>query len=170
MTAFRAWFHIPEDVAIALTSAEYVPAPEDNVLLIPLLCVFEAGIRFPLPRLLRQVLAFLGITPAQCANNLIRVIMGVLALNEITGSNLTMDDIFHYFIIYEANGIYSFRVRLIYKPLLDDLPPSDAGADGDKIVVVGNWEFAAGEDTSFQIPRTPGSPCKSLSSVFLSTQ
>ena len=65
MTAFRAWFHIPEDVALALFSAEYVPAPEDNVLLIPLLWVFEARIRFPLPRLLRQVLAFLGISPAQ---------------------------------------------------------------------------------------------------------
>ena len=96
--------------------------------------------------------------------------MGVLALNEITGSNLIMDDIFRHFIITEANGIYSFRQRLIYKPLLDDLPPSDAGADDDMIAVVGNWEFAAGEDTSFRVPRTPGSPGKSFSSAFLFTQ
>ena len=172
MRAFRAWFNIPEDVAIALYFADFTPAPEDNVLLIPLLWVFEAGIRFPLPSLLRQVLAFLDITPAQCANNLIRVVMGVLALNEITGSNLIMDDIFRYFILTENNGIYNFRPMLTYTPLLDDLPASDAGADDDMIAVVGNWEFAAGEDTSFRVPRAPGSPGKFvpfalLHSIFL---
>ena len=165
MRAFRGWFNIPEDVAVSLVPADYVPAAEDNVLLIPLLWVFEAGIRFPLPGLLRQVLAFLDITPAQCANNLIRVVMGVLALNDITGSELNMDDIFHYFILTENNGIYSFRPRLIYTPLLDALPASDAGADDDMIAVVGNWEFAAGEDTSFRVPREPGTPGKFLPSA-----
>ena len=53
MVAFREWFCIPEDVAVAIPPAGFVPAPEDNIMLIPLLWMFEAGVRFPLPRLFR---------------------------------------------------------------------------------------------------------------------
>ena len=65
MERFREWFYIIEDVEVVPPPPGFVPSPEDNVLLIPLLWVFEVGIRFPLHRIFREFLAYLGLTPAQ---------------------------------------------------------------------------------------------------------
>ena len=82
LAAFRARFGIPEDVLVQLHPRdEALPAPTANALCIRLLWVYEAGIRFPLHPLFRAMCQHLHLAPRQMATNMVRVIMGVAAMN-----------------------------------------------------------------------------------------
>ena len=82
---FRARFRIPEGVLVQLHPRdEVLPAPTANALCIRLLWVYEVGIRFPLHPLFRAMCQHLHLAPRQMATNMVRVIMGVSAMNERT--------------------------------------------------------------------------------------
>ena len=152
---FREWFEILEYVVVSLAPIGYAPPAEDDVLLIPLLWMFEAGIQFPLHRLFQEFLAFLGLTLGQCSNNLVRIVMGMVSLNEITSSHLGVPDILHHYVLFRSpRGLWGLRQRPSRTTLLTNLPDTDQGTYDDMISVIGRWEFAAGEDQSFRVPRS----------------
>ena len=97
LATFRARFGIPENVVVELHPRdEDLPALTANSLCIRLLWVYEAGIRFPLHPLLRAMCHHFHLAPSQMATNMIRVIMGVAALNARTGSRMNVREILHH--------------------------------------------------------------------------
>ena len=86
---------------------------------------------------------------------MIRVIMGIAALNERTGSRMNVREILHHYTLNrtQAGGTWYFKLRKNSPKIIDALPDSDRGAEDDFIVVTGNWEFAVGEPRDLTVPR-----------------
>ena len=157
---FRRVYSIPNDVVLEL-------APEDGPVRfrelgdmeIPLVHIIEGGVRFPVNPLLRHFYHHLQLVPRRVATNVIRVIMSVVALNRLTGSEMGLKEILHFYTVHKTpKGIYYFKKRAHKEELIEYLPDSERGDDDDYFVVSGNWQYAPGDGGVYEIPCSVSAP------------
>ncbi|GFS29075.1 hypothetical protein Acr_00g0005230 [Actinidia rufa] len=144
LAQFRVDHRIPDDVVIERPSpnddADWVEG-EGNRMPIRPWFIYQAGLRFPLSKLLRTVLSICGLTFMQISVNFVRTVLVVEALMQREGLEFTAEDLFH------PNQP---QTRLV-----TDSPDKDQYLN-DFIWVSGQWEFPADEPNLFSVPRHRG--------------
>lgn len=140
MADFRRRYSIPDDVFLQLAPVE---ADKDNLdenrVHVSILSIFEGGVHFSLHPLLCQTLAYYRLSPIQCTINFFRVVMGVVALNEVLGTNLGLYDIHHtYSVVSTAQGGYYLKARNARRKRVTHTPDSAQGDNDDFFIVTGN--------------------------------
>ena len=164
---FRRNYSIPDDVVLELApEAGPVRMREVGDLEIPLVHIIEGGVRFPVDPLLRHFYSHLQLVPRRVATNVVRVIMSVVALNRITGSEMGLKEILHFYTVHKTpKGVYYFKKRAQKEELIEYLPDSERGDDDDYFIVMGNWQYARGDGGLYEIPRSSSAPTVRRSSV-----
>ena len=85
--------------------------------------------------------------------------MSVVALNKITGSEMGLKEILHFYTVHKTpKGIYYFKKRAHKEELIEYLPDSERGDDDDYFVVSGNWQYTPGDGGVYEIPRSVSAP------------
>ncbi|GFS40363.1 hypothetical protein Acr_00g0068120 [Actinidia rufa] len=139
LAQFRVDHRIPDDVVIKRPGpnddADWVEG-EGNRMPIRTWFIYQAGLRFPLSKLLRTVLSICGLTFMQVSMNFVRTVLAVESLMQREGLEFTAEDLFH--------------TRLV-----TDSPDKDQYLN-DFIWVSGQWEFPVDEPDPFSIPRHRG--------------
>ena len=163
---FRRNYAIPDDIVIEM-------APEDNNiegravadLHIPLVQIIEGGVRFPVALLFRHFFSHLQLLPRVVSTNIVRVLMSVVALNQIIGSKMGLKEVLHFYTVHRTpTGEYYFRRWPHKVELIQYLPDSERGDDDDFIIVSGNWEYAPGDGGLYGIPHRVHAPNRMNSS------
>ncbi|GFZ01113.1 hypothetical protein Acr_14g0007480 [Actinidia rufa] len=102
LAQFRVDHRIPDDVVIER------PGPNDdadwvegvgNRMPIRTWFIYQAGLRFPLSKLLRSVLSICGLTFMQVSVNFVRTVLAVEALMQREGLEFTAEDLFHVYCV-----------------------------------------------------------------------
>ncbi|GFS35057.1 hypothetical protein Acr_00g0037560 [Actinidia rufa] len=170
LAQFRADHRIPDDVVIECPGpnddADLVEG-EGNRMPIRTWFIYQAGLRFPLNKLLRSVLSTCGLTFMQVSVNFVRTMLAVEALMQREGLEFTTEDLFHVYCVVKPRknpdtqmleGNHYLRLRKPNQPqtrLVTDSP--DKGQYlSDFIWVSGQWEFPVNEPDLFLVPRHRG--------------
>ncbi|GFZ01187.1 hypothetical protein Acr_14g0008220 [Actinidia rufa] len=102
LAQFRVDHRIPDDVVIERPGpnddADWVEGEGDRMP-IRTWFIYQAGLRFPLSKLLRSVLAICGLTFMQVSVNFVRTVLAVEALMQREGLEFTTDDLFHVYCV-----------------------------------------------------------------------
>ena len=141
MKKFRERFCISNDVHIELTDGEAVltEKSEDNAIFFTNE-QFNAGLRFPLPSLVKEFLHFTQIPPAYIHPNMVRVLMGCNILSMLYNLDLSLLEVlFIYSIKKVKTDIFSFVACLPSLQLVTNLPDSTKGAAKGHVLVKGSW-------------------------------
>ena len=105
--AFRASFGISDDVQVTLVpkraNGRAAVQHREGQLLIPLMAIFEGGVRFPLHSFLVDVLRLLGATTCQFTVNFFRIVMSLVRLNELHGLGLSITEFFSMYAMNKNN-------------------------------------------------------------------
>ena len=141
MEAFRRRYEVPDDVILALAPPDTDTHDQtESRVHVPLLAVVEGGVRFPLHPLLVEICSICRLTPLQLCPNFYRVVMGVVALNRLLGTNLGWYDIRRlYSVCPTTHGTYYLKIRDKERRLVTDLPNSCRGENDDFLIVTGNF-------------------------------
>ncbi|GFY85505.1 hypothetical protein Acr_04g0002430 [Actinidia rufa] len=170
LAQFRVDHRIPDDVVIERPGpnddADLVEG-EGNQMPIRTWFIYQAGLRFPLSKLLRTVLSICGLTFMQVSVNFVRTVLAVEALMQREGLEFTAEDLFHVYCVVKPRrtpvtqmleGNHYLRLRKPNQPqtrLVTDSLDKDQYLN-DFIWVSGQWEFPADEPDPFSIPRHRG--------------
>ncbi|GFY87964.1 hypothetical protein Acr_05g0016030 [Actinidia rufa] len=102
LAQFRVDHRIPDDVVIERSGpnddADWVEGEGDRMP-IRTWFIYQAGLRFPLSKLLRSVLAICGLTFMQVSVNFVRTVLAVEALMQREVLEFTADDLFHVYCV-----------------------------------------------------------------------
>lgn len=142
----------------------------DERIPLPLITIIEGGVRFPLHPLLEEVLHFYGIPHSQLFPNFFRIVMGVVALNNILGINSGLSEIrycYNFVPITKEISKFYFKPRSAKRQLVQMLPDSGKGVNDIFVIVEGNWELPHRVDQVRTIPKVTGRPGYNLSFFFL---
>ena len=153
VVAFETRFNIPQDIQI-----EYYPRGNiendrrPRVVFLPLVGIFEGGVRFPVDPLLLRTLSFYRFSPDQCLPNFYGVVNNVRHLNELYNLGLNHHDInFLYDICGSLKNGYYIKIQDPVARLIQCLPNSNRNSAREFIKVSENW--LAGELTYPTSPR-----------------
>ena len=154
--AFRASFGIPNDVQVNLVGqrVDGVATVQhgEGLLLIPLMAVFEGGVRFPLHPFLCDILRELKTTTSMFMVNFYRIVMSLVRLNERHNLRLTSNEFFGMYAINrnKKTGRYFPAIRKGKDYAVDMLPDADQWG-GQFLSVTGN--YAPPRPSNFLAPR-----------------
>jgi len=167
---FRLDYRIPDNVVIERPGpnddADWVEG-EGNRMPIRTWFIYQAGLRFPVSKLLRHVLSICGLTFMQVSVNFVRTVLAVEALMRREHLEFTADDLLHVYCLVKPRrnpetlvleGNHYLRLRQPNQPqtrLVTDSPDKDQYLN-DFIWVSGQWEFPDNEPDPFSIPRHRG--------------
>ena len=139
--AFRAKYGIPDDVRFRLGALnEPLPFCPGEVAF-PLVSIVEGGVRFPVHPVLRACLSLWHLCPCQLMPNGFKVVMGVVELNRLLGTDLgayDIDDVYDVCRSAANDRTYYLRVKLQQKALVRALEDSNKYAGDDKVFFSGN--------------------------------
>ncbi|GFZ16069.1 hypothetical protein Acr_25g0004780 [Actinidia rufa] len=107
--------------------------------------IYQAGIRFPLSKLLRTVLSICRLTFMQISINFVRTVLAVEALMQREGLEFTAEDLFHMYCVVKPRKNFETQMFEDKDQYLNDF-----------IWVSGQWEFLADESDPFSVPRHRG--------------
>lgn len=127
--------------------------------------IVEGKLRFPLHPFFHEVYSRCRLNPMQLCSNFVRVIMGVLALNQLLNLELNWWDIHYLYSVVTTNdNSYYFKARNNDHKLITDLPNSLKGECDDCLVVTENGEpkDTEGNTIGFPCPTTVGRLCQYL--------
>ncbi|XP_034672494.1 uncharacterized protein LOC117904081 [Vitis riparia] len=134
-------FCVPNGVSVELFDGEGVlpEEPENNAILFTKE-QFNAGLRFPIPSLLKEFLHFTQIPPVYVHPNMIRVLMGCNILSMLFDLNLSLLEVLFVYSIKKAkSNIFSFVASLPSLQLVTNLPDSNKKAAKGQVLVKGVW-------------------------------
>ena len=166
MNAFREKYHIPDDVYVRLGNpllpgAAPVYDPHTQEMPFALASIVEGGIRFPLPRFLRECLHFWQLAPTQLTSNAFKVITGSLVLNELCDVVIGIAEVETCHLLSKvphSEVSYYLRGQKGIDGLVNNLDSTMKNTGGDFLWVSGNWEFGDGPNRDFPVPRRIGYP------------
>jgi hypothetical protein len=168
MAKFRADYNIPDNVGL-----ELAPVGADRevatweMMCIPIVAIVEGGVRFPLDPFLRRVLNWYKLSPMQVSTNFFRLVMGMVALNRILGTQLGLWELqwWYSIVINPTYNTFYFKARKAEKRYVLNLPDSARDHELDFLYVTGAFE-PLGEDgqvDGFHCPHVWGHPRMPLS-------
>ena len=139
--AFKARYHIPQDVALRYCAPDQLLTHrEEGEVIIPMIAFIEGGMTLPMGRITWDYLINHRLCPYQCAPNLFRVLGSVDALNEHLGLGLTWHDVVHMYECHSlANAGFYLKSRSPIVRLVSCLPKSNKGMKDDYLMVSGAW-------------------------------
>ncbi|KAI8542915.1 hypothetical protein RHMOL_Rhmol08G0176900 [Rhododendron molle] len=143
MAALRTKYNVLESVGLELAPLR---ADRDvgswDRMGIPIVAIVEGGVRFPLDPLLHRVLNWYRLTPMQVSTNFFRLVMGIVALNRILGTQLGIWDIqwWYSIVINPKYNTYYFKVRKADKRFMLNMPDSTRDHEMDFLYVTGAFE------------------------------
>ncbi|GFZ21895.1 hypothetical protein Acr_29g0010570 [Actinidia rufa] len=145
LAQFHVDHRIPDDVVIERPGpnddADWVEG-EGNRMPIRTWFIYQAGLRFPLSKLLRTVLSIYGLTFIQISVNFVRIVLAVEALMQREGLEFTAEDLFHEAKSASDEVTYRFPKQIsVFERLY---------------LVSGQWEFPTDEPDPFSVPRHRG--------------
>ena len=107
----------------------------------------EAGLRFPIPAIVKKFLHFTRAPPALIHPNVVRILIGTNVLNHLYQLNLTLVELFIiYFLNVGSGGRMSMSVLNPRLQIVNGLPDSPKTEAKGALLVRGPWD------------ETPGSP------------
>uniref|UniRef100_A0A2N9F3X7 Uncharacterized protein n=1 Tax=Fagus sylvatica TaxID=28930 RepID=A0A2N9F3X7_FAGSY len=143
MARFRELYRVPSSIRLAYYDVKDFPVINDDEIMLPVMAVVEGGVRFPLHPLLTTFLQIVNATPSQVSVNTIRIIMGVVALNRLLGTNLRVGEILKVYQYMcpgeESKTLCYLKARNLQQKLVNGLPDTNKGYDKDYLRVSGDW-------------------------------
>lgn len=159
---FKTLHNIPDDVVVRLpANSDNIIEGSDERIPLPLIGIVEGGVQFPLYPLLKQVLHFYGVPLSQLAPSFLRIVMGVIALNNILGVNLGLLEIrYCYNCVPTTKEIakFYFKNKLAKHQLVQMLTDSGKGVNDIIVIVESNLELPLGVDRVRLISNVLGQP------------
>uniref|UniRef100_A0A2N9H5D9 Uncharacterized protein n=1 Tax=Fagus sylvatica TaxID=28930 RepID=A0A2N9H5D9_FAGSY len=156
MARFRELYRVPSSIRLAYYDIKNFPVINDDEIMLPVMAVVEGGVRFPLHPLLTTFLQIVNATPSQVSVNTIRIIMGVVALNRLLGTNLRVGEILKVYQYMcpgeESKTLCYLKARNLQQKLVNGLPDTNKGYDKDYLRVSGDWYTESKCRSSFGKP------------------
>ncbi|GFY90941.1 hypothetical protein Acr_07g0011370 [Actinidia rufa] len=170
LAQFRVDHRIPKNVVIER------PGPDDNVdwvegkgnrIPVRTWFIHQAGLRFPLNKLLKVVLSLCGLTFMQVSVNFVRTVLAVDALMQREELEFTAEDLLYVYCVVKPRknsgtqmleGNHYLHLRKPNQPhtrLVTDSLDKDQYLN-DFIWILGQWEFFDGVPDLFSVPRYKG--------------
>lgn len=160
---FRQVYDVPNDVDIRPVEGSRILYSDDHVT-VPLMAITEGGLRFPMHRVLREVLHRFQLTPCQLSVNSYRIIHSVIKLAEVKMFPLEAHHIFENYMM--SRNVRFSRYYLCSRRFKEKIIPggmydSEKWAS-DYVEVRGNFQFPPGEYGKFEVAVRRGEPSKHL--------
>ena len=146
MEELMRYCEVPDDISIRL-----VDMPDESILNVEHNGVFftrehlAAGLRFPVPAMVKKILHFTRAPPAFIHPNVIRILIGCCVLNHLYHLDLTSVELFIiYFLNIESGGQMSMSVLSPRLQIVNGLPDSPQTEAKGALLVRGPWDETLG--------------------------
>lgn len=158
---FRRFYFIPNDVIITPVKSSRILFGDEHVT-VPLMAITEGGLRFPMHRILREVLFFFGLTPCQLRVNSYRIIHSIIKLAEVKMFPLQAHHIFENYML--SRNVRFSRYFLCSRRNMEKIIP-EGMYDSEKwasnyVEIRGNFQYPPDEYGEFEVATRRGEPCK----------
>ena len=131
MARFRELYRVPSSIRLAYYNIKNFPVINNDEIMLPIMAVVKGGVRFPLHPLLTTFLQIVNATPSQVSVNTFRIIMGVVALNRLLGTNLRVGEILKVYQYMcpgeESKTLCYLKAKNIHQKLVNGLPDTNKG-------------------------------------------
>jgi hypothetical protein len=173
---YRRKYQIPEDVVLRIPESDEVACSSRSGDVAFYEADFNAGVRFPLQPLMRELLDRLNLSPGQLAPNAWRTVVGSMVMWKVLSGgkdDLTVDELLFCYKpcqIPASPGFWSLNMRQRGLKLVVGTPTSNREWKDDYVFVCGdNWEGLSHEKDDHFIPirREWGVPSFSGVCVFI---
>ncbi|KAI8563350.1 hypothetical protein RHMOL_Rhmol03G0105200 [Rhododendron molle] len=156
---FREVYRIPDNVEVSPVRGSHIKFSNEHVT-VPLMAITEGGLRFPMHKVIRELLHSFNLTPCQLTVNTYRLIHSVVKLAEVKMFHLEAYHLFGNYMM-SRNLKYSryFLCSQKKKPklIVDGMYDSEKWAS-DYVEIRGNFMYPPDEYGQFEVPKRRGCP------------